>query len=157
MTDWTVDTLKELMDQRFSDQEKAVTAALAAAERAVEAALAAAEKAVAKAEQAAEKRFEAMNEFRGQLSDQANTFLPRAEYDVQHAALDEKLNLSVKTLSDRVEQNALNFSNAVGSLNLSRASGEGKTTVRGEIWGYIVGAAGLVAIVVGVLLRLTGH
>lgn len=56
--------------QRFDAQEKAVAAALSAAKEAV-----------AKAETAAEKRFEAVNEFRGQLTDQAATFVTRAEYE----------------------------------------------------------------------------
>jgi hypothetical protein len=40
------------------------------------------EKAVTKAEVAHEKRLEAMNEFRGQLSDQTKTFVPRTEFDI---------------------------------------------------------------------------
>ncbi len=55
-------------DQRFKAQEQAIQAALASAEKAVN-----------KAEQAAEKRFDAVNEFRGQLKDQAATFVTRTE------------------------------------------------------------------------------
>ncbi len=66
---WTVDTLKEHLEsmaaaydrryeQRFEAQEQAVTAALNAAKEAVQ-----------KAEVAAEKRFDAVNEFRGQLAE----------------------------------------------------------------------------------------
>ena len=44
-----------------------------------------------KAEIATEKRFESMNEFRQQLSDQARTFMPRAESESQHTALNDKL------------------------------------------------------------------
>lgn len=98
---WTVDTLRAhiqfqiedlrgMLQERYDTQTKAVDAAFKAAEGAVQAALASAEKAVTKAEVAAEKRFEATNEFRGQLSDQAATFLPRAEADVRIAAGDEK-------------------------------------------------------------------
>jgi soluble cytochrome b562 len=47
------------LDQRFKDMEKAVT----------------------KAETAHEKRLEGMNEFRGQLLDQAKSFLPREQFD----------------------------------------------------------------------------
>jgi hypothetical protein len=53
MTEWTVDTLKEHYDQRFTDVDKAVSFALAAVE-----------KANAKSETAAEKRFELLNELR---------------------------------------------------------------------------------------------
>lgn len=86
---WTVDTLKEYTEQRFTDQDKAVQAALLAAKEAV-----------IKAETATEKRFEATNEFRQQLSDQTNTFLPRPEYNAQHKALEEK----VYILTERMNQ-----------------------------------------------------
>jgi len=90
--------------QRYDAQQKALEAALLAAEKAVQAALVAAEKAVTKAELAAEKRFEAVNEFRGQLADQANTFLPRTEYDGSHKALSEKL-ADLASRQDRSEGN----------------------------------------------------
>lgn len=50
---WTVDTLKHHYDQRFTDSDKAVEAALVAQE-----------KAILKAETAADKRFELLNELR---------------------------------------------------------------------------------------------
>jgi hypothetical protein len=53
-------------------------------------ALTASEKAVSKAETATEKRFDAVNEFRGQLKDQAATLLPRAESDGKFKSYDEK-------------------------------------------------------------------
>lgn len=79
---WTVDTLKEYVEQRFTDQDRAVQSALLAAKEAV-----------IKAETATEKRFEATNEFRGQLADQTATFIPRLEYDAQHKALEDKVSL----------------------------------------------------------------
>lgn len=87
---WTVDTLKEYFEQRFTDQDKAVQAALLAAKEAV-----------LKAEVASEKRFESVNEFRQQLSDQTNTFIPRPEYTAQHKALEDKVAL----LTDIMNQN----------------------------------------------------
>jgi hypothetical protein len=48
-------------------------------EKAFHAAMAAADRAVNKAEAATERRFESVNEFRSALSDQAATFMPRAE------------------------------------------------------------------------------
>jgi hypothetical protein len=78
-------------EQRFAAQESAVGSALVGQEKAVNAALVAADRAVLKAEGAAEKRFDAVNEFRAQLADQATTFLPRAEALVKFEALAEKL------------------------------------------------------------------
>jgi len=59
-------------------------------------ALTASEKAVAKAEIATEKRFDSVNEFRGQLKDQAATLVPRAEADSRFRGLEEKIE-SLKT------------------------------------------------------------
>jgi hypothetical protein len=66
--------------QRFDGQEKAVSAALAAAKEAV-----------IKAEAASEKRFDSVNEFRNTLKDQQQTLLPRAEASVQFKIMQERL------------------------------------------------------------------
>jgi hypothetical protein len=75
-TEWTINTLKVLMDERFASQEKAIV----------------------KAEDANEKRFEGVNEFRNQLKDQAATFITRSEHDT--------LVDSVKKLEEFRAQNA---------------------------------------------------
>lgn len=75
-SEWTIESLKAHYDQRFIDQDRAVQAALNAAE-----------KAVTKAENASEKRFDAVNEFRAQLADQAATFMPRSEAELQFSNL----------------------------------------------------------------------
>jgi hypothetical protein len=91
MSGWTFETLKEHLQalmaerdqrnqQRFDGQEKAVAAALQAAEKAVQ-----------KAETAAEKRFDSVNEFRGQLTDQAATFMPRLEAEQRIGQQAERL------------------------------------------------------------------
>jgi hypothetical protein len=88
---WTVDTLKAHHDQRFIDQEKALAIAQAAADRAA-----------TKAEVASEKRFDAVNEFRAQLADQASTFMPRAEAQVSLNALTDDIEL-LRTRLDKLE------------------------------------------------------
>ena len=110
---WTVDTLHKytvqriddlvtLLDERHQSQIKATEAAFAAqqaamrtafdaADKAVQAALIAVEKASDKAEEASDKRFASVNEFRAQLSDQAGTFISRAEYAVHQKSSDDKL------------------------------------------------------------------
>src|SRR5947209_18170182 len=65
--------------QRFEAQTKAVDAAIIAQRAAVDAALIAANQATAKAEAATEIRFQSVNEFRGQLADQATRFITRVE------------------------------------------------------------------------------
>lgn len=110
ISSWTVDTLKEYTEQRFTDQDKAVQAALLAAKEAV-----------IKAEVATEKRFEATNEFRGQLADQTATLLPRSEYDSNHKALEDKID----ALTDRMNRN------------------EGRGGGLNAAWGYLVGGIGI--------------
>lgn len=89
---WTLETLKEHLQalmtegdrrnqQRFDGQEKAVAAALQAAKEAV-----------TKAETAAEKRFDSVNEFRQQLSDQAASFMPRREAEQRLGVLETQAN-----------------------------------------------------------------
>jgi hypothetical protein len=112
---WTLDTLKELFEQRFSSQDKAVTAALQAAEKAVQ-----------KAEVAAEKRFDSVNEFRAQLSDQAATFMPRLEAEQRIAQQSEKL-ARVESRLDRQD---------------------GKTGGAGSLASALVAGAGLLVAVV---------
>src|SRR5687768_2375402 len=77
-------------EQRFADQQTAVNTALSAAKEAVNAAMLAANAAVTKAETAYDKRFEAVNEFRGTLSDQQRTLMPRAEAELRLDTLEQK-------------------------------------------------------------------
>jgi len=79
--------LQEEMDRRFTDLSAQLDRRFTDSERAVQAALAAAKEAVLKAEESANERFKAVNEFRGQLADQAATLLSRNEYAVQYRAL----------------------------------------------------------------------
>ncbi len=76
--------------QRFDAQQEALVAALNAAKESVASALSAADRAVAKAEMASEKRFESVNEFRLQLSDQAAKFVSRDVLDGQALAVDAR-------------------------------------------------------------------
>jgi len=113
-------SLREHILALLAEMDRRFDAAIAAQDKAVQIAMIASEKAVVKAEIAAEKRFEAGNEFRGQLADQAATFMPRAEAEQRMAALAEKV--------DDVKG-----SSRAGALAL---------------WGYLVGGIGVVAVVV---------
>lgn len=103
--------------ERFDAQEKAVAAALAAAKEAV-----------LKAEQASEKRFDGVNEFRATLSDQAATFMPRKEAQAESAMLREKIDTTNTLLSA--------LSGRVDTLI-------GARTGATDMWGWIVGAVGV--------------
>ena len=99
---WTVGTLKEMIDQRFADnqkavetallaQEKAVSIAFVSQEKAVNTALLAAKEAVIKAEILTDKRFDAVTDAVAQVSKQTVDLLPRAEYTANHGALNDKI------------------------------------------------------------------
>jgi deoxyribodipyrimidine photolyase len=99
---WTTDTLREHFaalleeadkryEQRFTDQDAAVKAALAAAE-----------KAVVKAETASEKRFDAVNEFRQTVNDIVNKMMPRSEAENSVKANADKID-ALATRIDRTE------------------------------------------------------
>ena len=81
-----------------------------AADKAVQAALTAVEKASNRAEEASDKRFESVNEYQGQLANQAANSISRAEYSVQHKALDDK----VTSIADRVVQLELRLTSRLG-------------------------------------------
>lgn len=77
---WNIETLKELMEQRFVANERSVEAAFKASEKAIE-----------KSETAQTAYNARSNEFRAALDDQSKTFLPRAEADVSFKQLREQI------------------------------------------------------------------
>lgn len=85
-----------------------------------------------KAETATEKRFESVNEFRAQLADQSNTLMPRAEFTVQHKALDDK----VSGLIDRM--NKIDGSTAGQQITMNK----------------IYAAIGAVGVILGIIVLL---
>ncbi len=66
---WDVDSLKEYVDSRIADQDKAVLTA----------------------NMANDKRLDSVNEFRNQLNDQTRTFLTRNEFSAQHESLQKQI------------------------------------------------------------------
>src|SRR6185369_13242602 len=106
---WTVDTLHAHIVAMFDERDHRYSQRFAAQEQAnddrdaflerlalerdkqVAAAFNAANEAVRKAEVAAEKRFDAVNEFRGQLADQARDFMPRKEAELQISSLTDRV------------------------------------------------------------------
>ena len=130
----------------------AVDAALAAAEKAVAAALIAAKEAVTKAETAQQRTNENQNEFRGQLRDQANTFLTRNEYDLAHQALLEKLEGvagSVATVNSRLDR-----APELRALQADANRDEGRAARSSEFWTRAL-AVLAVMVAAGTLIVLT--
>ena len=115
MLDERYETQTKATDKAFEAQQTAMQAALTAAETAVSKALESAEKAVTKAESAAEKRFDAVNEFRQTLSDQAATLMPRAESMSRHEAAAEKID-DLNTRLDKMDGRGAGLSAGWGIL-----------------------------------------
>jgi len=129
--------------QQFHAQEKAIEAAFHAQEKAVSAALSAAERAVIKAELASEKRFDAVNEFRGTLTDQNATFLPRPEFDRAILALYDKVDMNTKLINDQMD-----------AMQTYRDRTSGKADGMQAGWVILLGLVGLVGSLITIVLVL---
>lgn len=130
---------------RAADKE-ATAAKFEAAATAVTAALEAAEKAVEKANTASERRFEAVNEFRGQLSDMVNTLIPRTEAETRFKSIDERLS-RVQSTVDK------GFSGADASENTTRwLKGDNRASYAGYY--ALAGVALTVIIIVIAVMNL---
>lgn len=115
---------------RLASQDKATATALAAAEKAVNAALAAQEKAVSLAEANSALWRASANEWRGAMTDREGQFVKTAELMSANAQIKE--------------------------IKESLASTQGRGQGRGDMWGYVIGAVGLIATVaaiVGMVLK----
>lgn len=124
--------IKEHFEALLLEMDKRYNQRFDAQEKAVTSALTAAKEAVGKAETAAEKRFDSVNEFRGQQSDIVATFMPRKEHESEMRTAMGKID----DLQRRLDRN------------------EGRSTGLGQGWGYVVGAAGLVAALVAIFVGI---
>ncbi len=150
---WTLDTLETHLSsritgdrERLNDKIEAVrdyaTTNFQQVKERTDMALAASEKAVTKAEVATEKRFDAVNEFRGAMDDQAKSMVPRAEYLVHQAAVVERIN------------------NLAETVNTLSARLVGKTEGIGHVGTIIIGAAVAINTLVALaalVMMMRGH
>jgi hypothetical protein len=117
-------TLMDERDRRYEERFKAMDEKTGLA-------LTSSEKAVAKAETATEKRFDAVNEFRGQLKDQAATLMPRAEADAKFASMNKEIE----------------------ELKKSANTAQGRSGGFNAAWGIAVSILLLAIAIVGLILR----
>lgn len=129
---WTVESLKEHFSTVMAGNDRRYEERFIAQEKATDVAL-----------EALNKRFDSVNEFRQTLADQTATFISRAEA-IQRAdnnaekiaSLEKRLNESVAAINSRLDLNA------------------GKSTGMNAIWGYIIGAIGLAATIISIVVIL---
>lgn len=138
-----IGALRALLEEKIESNRELIQQTMAERELRYEQRFIAQENALAKQAQAYDKRFENVNEFRSQLSDQAGTFMPRQEYQAKHDALIDKVDAGNKTLSDRIDINAKGLSDAVTSLQLSRAGDTGEKTARLDVRSAVIAVAGV--------------
>jgi hypothetical protein len=155
------------VEAAFSAQQTAMHAAFSAAEKAVQVradsaerefhehlqqnrhetdlAFIASEKAIAKAEVANEKRFESVNEFRAQLTEQAGTFTPRTEFEGQVHALRTEQQTAAGRNAERIQE-------LTDRMNRNDGKGAGLD----KSWGLLVGLIGLIGVLVTMYVALGG-
>jgi hypothetical protein len=148
-----VDSVATLMEARFDTYRALITSQ---AEK-VALALAASDKAVTKAETATEKRFESVNEFRAQLSDQTKGFVARLEFDAQRAGLGEKVDGLVDQVNKAIPRQEAEtrwtlMNNRIDDLRLVGAGKAGGAAALG----WVFGAVGMVAAIVAIISKLAG-
>lgn len=147
-----MDEHRRQLDERYATQTKALDAAFKSAESAVQAALNAAETAVQKAEMAADKRFESVNEFRGQLSDQAARFMSRDESIARHDRTQEQIKDNAERYHSELAVLRDRHDKDVSLINSRLDLTQGRSSGMEKFWGYIVGAIGLAGGIVGLIL-----
>ena len=120
------------LEQRIQAVQNQAADRIDAMRREAKAALSAAELAISKSEVATERRFESVNEFRAQLSDQVRLFMPR---EVAEARIDDLR----RTSDGRLEE--IRSRMDVMQARLDQASGSSAGTSRSI--GYMLTALGL--------------
>lgn len=134
MTDPQPRLCDEVARERIAALDRRLTENLTALDRATQVAMTAAKEAVNKAEIASEKRFESVNEFRGQLADQAARFIGRAE---------------VEAIVNGVKEN-------IGRIDGQLANAAGRGAGAGDLWKAILAGVGMLLAAAGFVLALTG-
>jgi hypothetical protein len=121
---WTVDAVLAHLTARIDEQDRRNDVRFSAQEKAVHSALDSAQRAVAKAEVATEARFASVNEFRAVLTDQAGTFVTRAEADRIHqmqAAKTDGLEARVGAIEGRTAGLSAGWLMLVGLISVGAA------------------------------------
>jgi chromosome segregation ATPase len=129
----SMDERDKRYDERALAQKEAISAALSAAEKATSAAFAASEKAVLKAEDAQRGYNASTNEFRGQLKDQNDTMMPRAEAMSALSDIRERIDRAAHERQGQIEAIKADLRSSVEavraeivSLRESRSEGSGR-------------------------------
>lgn len=138
---WTLKAFREHVDTLLAELDRRYEQRFEGQQTGLQAALSSANAARVRAEASMERRFEGVNEFRQTLSDQANSFIPRAEA-VQRADANAT---RIAELAERVR-----------GLEAERTGGANVTAERNQSTHAIVAIAGLLVGAGGVAVALLG-
>lgn len=126
-------------------------------------ALSTADKAINKAEAATERRLAGMNEFRDALSDYSRTLTPRPEFEQALRDLKEKFDSMTERASSRdlmprneSERMHMDSKERIEALNERLTAVEARSHGRNDIWGWVVGAIGVLVAVITIMNKLFG-
>jgi len=170
-----LDSVKELLSARIDDLQTLIDERDRLYRERVEYS----EKSTLKSDLATDKRFESVNEFRATLSDQAQSFITRTEYAIQHKSAEEKIDsikeqlpsfvkinehavihksmedkidLAVKTLTDKIDLNNKNQIETIADLKNAQSTSKGiKEGVSNTVY-YLMAFISLACAIVGMLV-----
>ena len=109
--------------------------------------------AITKAETAAEKRFESVNEFRGQMADQATHFITRNESELKDKGqrdISDSLRKDLTTIKD-------DFQKDIVSLRTTDSDRSGSSRGMRDMYGWVFGIAVLAISIVSLYIKSVGH
>lgn len=139
--------------EQFDAQKAAVFAALFAQEKMTAAAFASAEKAIDKAEAGQTAYNERSNEFRGQLDDQAKTFIPRNEADGR----DERTREAIENMRKEMGVLRDEMRRETSDLRKTRDESSGKGQGISIIWAGAVSVIGIIIAAIAIVLSIWKH
>ena len=112
------------------------------------------QEAVSKAERSTEIHFNSVNEFRAALGDQQKFMITRKEVEAHIQSLEDKiksLHDSQKFSEGSGEAHIQSLEDKIKSLYDSQKFSEGSCSGKTAFWGYIVGAFGLVSLIITII------
>ena len=138
-------SLERMVMARFDAEHDLLTNLARERQTAINAAFAAQQAAVSKAEIATEKRFESVNEFRAQLTDQAGRFVTRNETDSVISAVRSEMQSAADRNAERIQEIA---------NRMNRSEGKGAGLNAG--WIYLLGALAAIGTLVSLFVAFRG-
>lgn len=155
--DAKIDANKELYMQKFNDSKEAVANAFEASQAAI-----------TKSEIATEKRADSVYVSLGALQVALNEVVSRAEFNLASKNTDERYDILRKAVADiqilqtgfitesTFEIRRAEIQKQVDELKEYRSEGQGKGIGLNAMWGYVVGAIGIIIAIATLILKLSG-